>query len=575
MRLKTTLFAALLTLATITATAPAAAQTTAQTTDNAKTDNFKKAQAAYQKGDTKAALKHLNAEIKQHPANAAAYFSKASILERTEGKGGKNVIKCYSAALSAPAIGPKDYSIALGMYTEALLSRGDTAEADAQIAKAMAERPSSAVMAVRGSHLMRLGQYSDALTALRSAVETAKTDSVADEGLTRGHILTCLSRLNMTDQFNAEMSTLHNMSPDDVAWRETAFDYLMQTGRRGEAADLMMQIAALGSTDSNIGRASQCAPEIVSRAEAMPATDAQAKVNALTLAALASIPGSPTESIRLCRQYGLSGMLGFNLMSQIYYRAYANRQALRLLSDEARMAKADRNDAAYLQACSQMALCQARLGDMDGVQETLKTTAALSYNEMANSVYALILCNYTNRHAEAITYADKAIDIWRASDARLVRMLGHYRIGHKAKARLEADRIIDADAKAKKIKEESKGNGAKASADGFRYGFSYLPLAYAIKGDTAFVNRTAEQQAANPWATQATEHIILAQAYGILGQTDKALACVRTALGCGFRDFRYLEACPELADIREMAEYKALAEDFKAKYAAELKSYGE
>lgn len=569
MRLKTTLFTALLTLMT---TAPATAQTTSQV----KSDNMKKAQAAYQKGDTKSALKHLDAEIRQHPSNTAAYFGKADILERTEGKGAKKVLKCYAAAMSAPGIGAKDYSYALGGYAAALLESGDTTAADAAIGKALAERPSSATMAVKGAHLIRLGQYAQALPTLRSAAEAAKTDSLADQGHTHGLILACLCQLGLTEEFDAEVATLQEVSPDDVAWRETAFDYLLTLGRRGEAADQMMQMAALGGADGNIARASQCAPEIVARAEQMTDADPQAKLNALTLATLASMPANPAESLRLSRQYGLGKMMGGRLLSQLYFRTFVNSQALRLLSDEARMAKASRIDKTFLQATGQMALCLARMGRMDEARTTLsKTFVSQQYNEMAYAVFAQIMSDYANRYSEAITYADKAIDIWRESDANAIGMMCHYRLGHKAKARLEADRLADAYAKAKK----NHDNGAKATTEGFRFGTSRIALAYAIKGDTATVRQIAAGQddAQHDDASTAAageRQMISAEAYGILGMTDEALACVRTAFENGYRDFRLVEASPELAAVRERADYKALAEEFKAKYEAELKSYG-
>ena len=58
-----------------------------------------------------------------------------------------------------------------------------------------------------------------------------------------------------------------------------------------------------------------------------------------------------------------------------------------------------------------------------------------------------------------------------------------------------------------------------------------------------------------------------------MGRPDEAVACLRKALEMGYRNFVHFAVDKDLDPIRELPEYKAMIEEYKAKHAEYLKEF--
>ena len=59
----------------------------------------------------------------------------------------------------------------------------------------------------------------------------------------------------------------------------------------------------------------------------------------------------------------------------------------------------------------------------------------------------------------------------------------------------------------------------------------------------------------------------------LMGRPDEAVACLRKALEMGYRNFVHFAVDKDLDPIRELPEYKAMIEEYKAKHAEYLKEF--
>ena len=59
----------------------------------------------------------------------------------------------------------------------------------------------------------------------------------------------------------------------------------------------------------------------------------------------------------------------------------------------------------------------------------------------------------------------------------------------------------------------------------------------------------------------------------LMGRPDEAVACLRNALEMGYRNFVHFAVDKDLDPIRELPEYKAMIEEYKAKHAEYLKEF--
>ena len=59
----------------------------------------------------------------------------------------------------------------------------------------------------------------------------------------------------------------------------------------------------------------------------------------------------------------------------------------------------------------------------------------------------------------------------------------------------------------------------------------------------------------------------------LMGRPDEAIACLRKALEMGYRNFVHFAVDKDLDPIRELPEYKAMIEEYKAKHAEYLKEF--
>ena len=59
----------------------------------------------------------------------------------------------------------------------------------------------------------------------------------------------------------------------------------------------------------------------------------------------------------------------------------------------------------------------------------------------------------------------------------------------------------------------------------------------------------------------------------LMGRPDEAIACLRKALEMGYRNFVHFAVDKDLDPIRELPEYKAMIDEYKAKHAAYLKEF--
>lgn len=141
----------------------------------------------------------------------------------------------------------------------------DTGRAMNLLDDALAKRNLAALIGEKADFLYRYGQCREALGLLRKAQGLTENDKVILDGMLGEckmykhyhyqrtevydfpvNILICLDELGDAKGFDKEVAKLKNDRPDDVEWREIAFNHYCYKQEVGEAINLAAEMMMLG-----------------------------------------------------------------------------------------------------------------------------------------------------------------------------------------------------------------------------------------------------------------------------------------------------------------------------------------
>lgn len=570
--------------------APFASPAIAQVDDGMKSYNYQMALEFANNGKFRTAAERLEAELKDHPQNAAAYYLYGTIYENNDmyDKAGEY----YATAIMLSESEPKSeiYSRSVTAYAMLLYDEQNQdaqIQAEALLDEAVKKAPTSTLLLYQGWFATRNSNNVKAEKCYRAAIKANKKEDAWPDDLLYGQYLipSLLAQGKLADAEKA-LADVEKAEPDGEYSKLAKVALLDIKGRDDEAIDLLLNLAfriPSGKTgalrdsksfnadwkDKLTDLAYKNYDLVISKMEQFAKSPDASEVTLFYASRVANNRCKFQDYIRLAKADDPDYFPSDPIAANAYYYLYANNQAIEIYDRAIETNSTDRADYANFLR-TRKAECMARLGDIDGAEALLDSLAAASPScSDAYHIHAKILSDYSSRLADAVAYADTALAIvgknsYKGALIAKQRMLCNESLGNHDAAVADAKAII--------AYEDSKKTSSLFSCYKLhdKSAVRFLSnAAYAILGqkDAAIqsINECLDPKA-DLDVPAFVRFLYAATTYSILDMPDETLNYLEKALQTGYRDFISIEGNPIFANIRDRKEFTSLLDTYRDKY---------